>query len=111
MISFILLLDGTITGTATLGQSEPGSNGNEEEHHIPQSSRTGASSDGFSFIKSMFIRRISPFCKNTVCVFYNFSLLDQLMNKYLSSLKKMKLQPLPLHYYNYKIRVKHFGIF
>ena len=35
--------DGALTGTTTPGQSEPESNGNEGIHHIPQSSRTGAS--------------------------------------------------------------------
>ena len=40
-------MDGTLTDTTTLGQSGPGSNDNEEELHIPQGSRTGASpSDG-----------------------------------------------------------------
>ena len=39
--------DGILTGTTTQGQSEPGSNGNEEILHIPQSSRSRASpSDG-----------------------------------------------------------------
>ena len=33
----------SLTVTTTLGQSGPGSNGNEEVLHIPQSSRTGAS--------------------------------------------------------------------
>ena len=35
---------GTPKGTTTLSQSEPGSNENEEVLHIPQSSRTRASS-------------------------------------------------------------------
>ena len=38
---FILLLDGTQTGTTTLVPSETGSNCNEGELHIPQSSSTG----------------------------------------------------------------------
>ena len=37
-------IDGTPTGTITPDQSGPGSNGNEEALHIPQISRTGASS-------------------------------------------------------------------
>ena len=37
------LIDKTPTGTTTPGQSGPGSNGNEEAFHIPQSSKTGAS--------------------------------------------------------------------
>ena len=36
-------IDGALTGTTTLGQSGPGSNGNEGVFHIPQSSRTEAS--------------------------------------------------------------------
>ena len=42
-----LSIDGTLIGTITLGQSGPGSNGNEQGLHIPKSSRTAASlSDG-----------------------------------------------------------------
>ena len=37
--SSILLADGSLTGTAHLSQSEPGSNGNEGVLHIPQSPR------------------------------------------------------------------------
>ena len=38
-------IDGTLSGATTLGQSGPGSNGNEGVLHIPQSSSvTGASS-------------------------------------------------------------------
>ena len=45
--SFIRLLDGTLLGTTTAGQSETGSNGNERVAHIPQSFSAGAStSDG-----------------------------------------------------------------
>ena len=36
-------IDGILTGTATLGQSEFGSNGNEEVFQIPKVSRNGAS--------------------------------------------------------------------
>ena len=35
---------GTLTDTPTLGQSEPGSNGNKGILHIPQNSKTEASS-------------------------------------------------------------------
>ena len=49
--SFIWLTDGLLTGTNTLGQSEPGSNGNDGVLHIPQSSKTGDSLlDSFSVI-------------------------------------------------------------
>ena len=44
---FIWPIDRTLSGATTLCLSEPGSNGNEEVLHIPQSSRAGASpSDG-----------------------------------------------------------------
>ena len=36
----IWLISCTLTCSTTLGQSGPGSNGNEEVHHIPQISRT-----------------------------------------------------------------------
>ena len=35
-------MDETLTGTTTPGQSGPGSSGNEQVLHIPQSSRIGA---------------------------------------------------------------------
>ena len=41
--SFILLIDRTLSDATTLGQSEPGSNGNEWVLHIFQSPRTRAS--------------------------------------------------------------------
>ena len=40
---FIWPINNTLSGATTLGQSGPGSNGNERVFHIPQSSRTGAS--------------------------------------------------------------------
>ena len=42
----ITLIDRTLTGTTPLGQSGPGSNGNEGVLNILQSSRTGASYPG-----------------------------------------------------------------
>ena len=39
MNSTIWPIDGTLTGTTTLGQSGHESNGNEGVHHIPQTSR------------------------------------------------------------------------
>ena len=41
--SSIWPIDKTLSGATTLGYSGPGSNGNEEVLHIPQSSKTGAS--------------------------------------------------------------------
>ena len=47
--SSIQSINGTQTGTITLGQCRPGSIGNERVLHIPQSSRTEASSsDGLA---------------------------------------------------------------
>ena len=43
MVSSIWSINGTLIGITTLGQSGPGSNGNEWVLHIPQSSKTGAS--------------------------------------------------------------------
>ena len=40
----IWLLDKTLSDATTLGQNEPGSHGNEGVLHIPQISKTGASS-------------------------------------------------------------------
>ena len=45
-------MDGTLTGTTTLDQSGPGSNGNEGLRHISQSSRSGTSpSDDLGIIQ------------------------------------------------------------
>ena len=44
--SSIWPIDGALTGTSTAGQSELGSNGNEDVFHIPQTSKTGASPSG-----------------------------------------------------------------
>ena len=40
---FILPVDRTLSGATTLGQSRPGSNGNEGALHTPQISKAGAS--------------------------------------------------------------------
>ena len=39
---FIWTIDGILTGTTPLGQSEPGGNGSDEVLHTLQISRTGA---------------------------------------------------------------------
>ena len=50
----------TLTGTTTLGQSGPGSNGNEGVLRIPQSSRTGASpSHGLVSFPGPSLKRIT----------------------------------------------------
>ena len=45
--SSIWPIDRTLSGAITPGQSKPGSDGNEGEHHISQSSRVGASSSNY----------------------------------------------------------------
>ena len=49
MNSSIWPIDGTLTGTTTSGQSEPGSNDNERVHHNLKSSRTGTSPSCVSY--------------------------------------------------------------
>ena len=52
-------IDGTLTGTNTLGLSGPGSNWNEEVLHIPQSFMTGASpSDAVSVIPRTHVAEV-----------------------------------------------------
>ena len=64
--SFIWPTDGTSIGTTALGQSGPGSNGNEEVQHILQSSRTGTlSTDGLR----SYTRLEWRFCIGAVSVF------------------------------------------
>ena len=47
IVNNLIFLDGTLTGTITLGEDGPGSDGNEGVLHILQNSRTEASpSDG-----------------------------------------------------------------
>ena len=42
----IWTIDGTLTGSTTPSESEPGSNSNEEVFLIPENSKTTASSSG-----------------------------------------------------------------
>ena len=73
--NFIRPIVGTLTGTTTLGQSETGSNGNEEVLHISQSSRTGASTSDVLISYPGHLRvsgreGVFPLGRNTVRVFY-----------------------------------------
>ena len=62
----------TLISTTTPGQSCPGSNGNEEVLHIPQSSKTGTSpSDSLVSYTENLLKRAIPFCKDAVFVFYS----------------------------------------
>ena len=66
-------IDGTQSGTTTLGQSGPESNGNEGVFHIFQSSRTGASPwDSFVTYPRYLMRRgVLTICRDAVSVIYS----------------------------------------
>ena len=69
--SFIWPIDGNITDTATLDQSEPGSNSTEEVLHIHESSRTRASpSDGLSSYSGhlMVVGGLTPLYRYRWCI-------------------------------------------
>ena len=59
----IWLIDGTLTGATTPGQSGPASNDNEGVLHILQSSRTGAPSE-FSIMS----RTLNPLQRCSQCI-------------------------------------------
>ena len=66
----IWLIDWTLTGPTTSGQSSPGSNGNEGVLHIPQSSRTEASSsDDLVSYSGHFLEGVLPLCRVAVGLF------------------------------------------
>ena len=96
--SSIWSVDGTLTGTTTLGQSRPGSNGNKRVLHTPQSSWTGAStSDCLVSYQGHLLTgkwRVPPLYRDTVGVFYILSWLEW---------KKLENQQMAynllLHYY------------
>ena len=71
--SSIWLIDGTQKGTNTLGQSGPGSNGNEEVFHIHQRSRTGASLSDDLVSQLGHLRRgdLTILFRDAVGIFYN----------------------------------------
>ena len=70
--SCIWAKDWTLTGTTTLGQSGPKSNGNEEVLYIPQSSKTEASpSDGLvSYPGHLLVGVVLLLYRNAVGIFY-----------------------------------------
>ena len=70
--SSIWLIDRTLSGATTLGQSGPGSDGNEGILHIPQSfSITGVSpSDCLESYPGHLLEGVLLFCKEAVSVFY-----------------------------------------
>ena len=75
--TFLWLIDRTLSGTTTLGQSGPGSNGNEEVLCIPQiSSITVASPSGcFLSYPRYSLRGVLYLCQDAVGVFYSPSRL------------------------------------
>ena len=75
--SSIWPIDWTLSGTSTLGQSRPGSDGNEGVRHIPQSSNiTGASpSDSLVSYPGHLLERVLLLCRDAVGVFYSPSWL------------------------------------
>ena len=72
--SSIWPIDMTLSGATTLGQSRPGSNGNEGILHIPQSSRAGTSpSDCLMSYPGHLGVEVLLLCKDAVGVFYSFT--------------------------------------
>ena len=74
----IWFIDLTLTGTTTLGHSGLGSNGNERELNITQSSRTRASpSDGLMSYQGQSLGGgVLPLCRNAVSIFYSYHRQD-----------------------------------
>ena len=74
-------IDRTLSDATTLGQSGPGSNGNEEVLHIPQSSsitRTSPSDCIVSYPGHSLGGGGLPHCREAVHVFYNSPSLSPL---------------------------------
>ena len=77
--SSIQPIDRALSGTTIPGQSGPGSNGNEEVLHIPQSSSiTGTSPLDCSVSYLGHSLGGSPLCRGAVGVFYSPSRLDKI---------------------------------
>ena len=77
--SSIWLIDSTLSGVTTLGQNEPGSDGNNKVLSIRQRFQYYWSSTVrlFNVISRTVITEILPFCRGTVGVFYNPCWLGQ----------------------------------
>ena len=71
-LSYICLIDWTLTATTTLGQCRPEINGNEGLLHIPQSSRTVISpSDGLAiYIQNPHWGVVLPLCRDALSIYY-----------------------------------------
>ena len=91
-----LLFDRILSGAKTLDQSGPGSNGNKEVLHIPQSSRTGAlpSDCLMSYPEHMLRGGMSYLCRDAVGIFYSPSRLGL---NYCCHIRKKKQKTFKLH--------------
>ena len=72
--SSIRPINRTLSGATTLGQREPGSDGNVGVPCIPQSSSITGTSLSDCFVSCpghLLWVRLLPLCKDAVCVFYN----------------------------------------
>ena len=70
------LIDRTLPGVTTQGQSGPWSNGDEGVLHIPQISKAGASpSDCLMLYPGHTLEGFLPLCRDAVSVFYSPSRL------------------------------------
>ena len=67
-------MDTALSGATTPGQRGPGSDGNEEVLHIPQSSSTAVTSPSdclMSYPGHSLGGEVLPLCRGTVNVFYS----------------------------------------
>ena len=101
--SSIYPIDRILSGASIPGQNGPGSNGNEEVLHIPQSSRTGVSlSDSLVSYLGHLLMGILPIFGDAVGVFYSLSQPDKqviaylgvmAINEYITLLNDPELEP------------------
>ena len=75
--SYLIPIDGTLTGTSTPDQNELKSNGNEGVLHIPPSSRTGVSPADVLvlYLGHSLTEGGLPLGRNAIGVFYSLSRL------------------------------------
>ena len=84
-------LKSSIWSTTTPDQIRPGSNGNKEVLHIPQSFRIGAlpSHAVSHHTQDTHLREELPLCRKVVGLFYSLSWHDGLCNVYLSLIQSL----------------------
>ena len=73
--SSIWPINKTLSNATTLGQSEPGNNGNEGVLRIPQSSCITGTWPSDSVISKILLGGVLPLCREAVDVFYSPNLL------------------------------------